>query len=31
MPEGKEWTSGIWAEEELVDAAEWEFKEDTTR
>ncbi|KAL4069032.1 peptidase family M1-domain-containing protein [Scleroderma citrinum] len=31
VPKGKAWTSGVWAEEELVDAAEWEFKEDTTR
>ncbi|KAL4071200.1 peptidase family M1-domain-containing protein [Scleroderma yunnanense] len=31
VPEGKEWTSGVWAEEELVDAAEWEFREDTTK
>ncbi|KAI6159444.1 peptidase family M1-domain-containing protein [Pisolithus thermaeus] len=30
-PKGKDWTSGVWAEEELVDAAEWEFKEDTTK
>ena len=30
-PEGKEWTSGIWAEPELIDAAYWEFEEDTTR
>ncbi|KAK7677928.1 hypothetical protein QCA50_019118 [Cerrena zonata] len=30
-PEGKEWTSGIWAEPELIDAAYWEFEIDTTR
>ncbi|KAK7684336.1 hypothetical protein QCA50_012660 [Cerrena zonata] len=30
-PEGKEWTSGIWAEPELIDAAYWEFEADTTR
>ncbi|PPQ99607.1 hypothetical protein CVT24_005183, partial [Panaeolus cyanescens] len=30
-PAGKEWTSGIWAEPELIDASFWEFKEDTTR
>ncbi|PPQ84726.1 hypothetical protein CVT25_013808 [Psilocybe cyanescens] len=30
-PEGKQWTSGIWAEPELIDAAYWEFSEDTTR
>ena len=28
---GKTWTSGVWAEPEVVDAAHWEFKEDTTR
>ncbi|KAF8202833.1 hypothetical protein BJ912DRAFT_1018714 [Pholiota molesta] len=31
IPEGKQWTSGIWAEPELIDAAYWEFSEDTTR
>ncbi|KAI5991089.1 peptidase family M1-domain-containing protein [Pisolithus orientalis] len=31
VPKGKDWTSGVWAEEELADAAEWEFKEDTTK
>ncbi|KAF9040606.1 leukotriene-A4 hydrolase [Panaeolus papilionaceus] len=30
-PEGKQWTSGIWAEPELIEPAFWEFKEDTTR
>ncbi|KIM39154.1 hypothetical protein M413DRAFT_447486 [Hebeloma cylindrosporum] len=30
-PEGKQWTSGIWAEPEMIDAAYWEFSEDTTR
>ena len=30
-PEGKTWTSGIWAEPELIDAAYWEFSEDTGR
>jgi len=29
--EGKDWTSGIWAEPELIDAAYWEFSEDTGR
>ncbi|KAI0089961.1 metalloprotease [Irpex rosettiformis] len=28
---GKTWTSGIWAEPELIDAAYWEFSEDTTK
>ncbi|KAI0685545.1 peptidase family M1-domain-containing protein [Cytidiella melzeri] len=28
---GKDWTSGIWAEPELIDAAYWEFSEDTTK
>ena len=31
VPEGKTWTSGVWAEPELMDVAYWEFKEDTTR
>ena|ERR1700710_732235 len=31
MPEGKSWTSGVWAEPSLIDDAWWEFKEDTTR
>ncbi|KAG6331249.1 hypothetical protein ID866_7842 [Astraeus odoratus] len=31
VPAGKEWTCGVWAEEELIDAAEWEFKEDTAK
>jgi hypothetical protein len=30
-PEGKEWTTGIWAEPELIEAAYWEFSEDTAR
>lgn len=29
--EDKNWTSGIWAEPELIDAAYWEFFEDTGR
>ncbi|RPD67705.1 zincin, partial [Lentinus tigrinus ALCF2SS1-7] len=29
--EGKEWSTGIWAEPELIDAAYWEFSEDTGR
>jgi hypothetical protein len=29
--EDKEWTSGIWAEPELLEAAYWEFSEDTGR
>ncbi|KAF5361641.1 hypothetical protein D9758_007285 [Tetrapyrgos nigripes] len=29
--EDKEWKSGIWAEPELIDAAYWEFSEDTAR
>ena len=29
--EGRNWTSGIWAEPELIDAAYWEFSEDTNR
>ncbi|KAH7920495.1 hypothetical protein BV22DRAFT_1114838 [Leucogyrophana mollusca] len=29
--EGKDWTSGVWAEPELIDDAHWEFREDTTR
>ncbi|KIY43185.1 hypothetical protein FISHEDRAFT_78691 [Fistulina hepatica ATCC 64428] len=28
---GKEWTSGIWAEPEMIEAAYWEFSEDTAR
>lgn len=28
---GKTWTSGVWAEPELIDASYWEFKEDTAR
>ncbi|KDR68677.1 hypothetical protein GALMADRAFT_231006 [Galerina marginata CBS 339.88] len=30
-PDDKQWTSGIWAEPEMIDAAYWEFSEDTTR
>ncbi|KAF9526415.1 leukotriene-A4 hydrolase [Crepidotus variabilis] len=30
-PEGKSWTSGVWAEPELIEKAFWEFSEDTTR
>ncbi|EIN13273.1 Metalloprotease [Punctularia strigosozonata HHB-11173 SS5] len=30
-PESKKWTTGIWAEPELIDAAYWEFSEDTAR
>jgi leukotriene-A4 hydrolase len=29
--QGKNWTSGVWAEPDLIDDAWWEFKEDTTR
>lgn len=29
--EGKEWSSGIWAEPQLIQDAYWEFSEDTTR
>ncbi|RPD59504.1 zincin [Lentinus tigrinus ALCF2SS1-6] len=29
--EGKEWSTGIWAEPELIDAAYWKFSEDTGR
>ncbi|TFK47915.1 hypothetical protein OE88DRAFT_1664872 [Heliocybe sulcata] len=31
VPEGKEWTSGVWTEPEMLEQAHWEFKEDTTR
>ncbi|KAF9448831.1 hypothetical protein P691DRAFT_775108 [Macrolepiota fuliginosa MF-IS2] len=31
QPEGKTWTSGIWTEPELMEAAYWEFSEDTTK
>jgi len=27
----KQWTSGIWAEPELIDSSYWEFSEDTAR
>ncbi|KII94452.1 hypothetical protein PLICRDRAFT_102250 [Plicaturopsis crispa FD-325 SS-3] len=30
-PEGRKWTTGIWAEPELMEDAYWEFKEDTGR
>ena len=30
-PEDKQWTSGVWAEPELIDQAYWEFSEDTAR
>ncbi|KAK1231374.1 Leucyl aminopeptidase yscIV [Marasmius sp. AFHP31] len=29
--EDKKWKAGIWAEPELIDAAYWEFSEDTTK
>lgn len=29
--DGKEWSCGIWAEPELIEAAYWEFSEDTGR
>ncbi|KAI0757548.1 metalloprotease [Daedaleopsis nitida] len=29
--EGKDWSTGIWAEPELIDAAYWEFSEDVGR
>jgi leukotriene-A4 hydrolase len=29
--EGKSWKSGVWTEPSLLEAAFWEFKEDTTR
>ncbi|KAJ7269987.1 hypothetical protein B0H12DRAFT_1200389 [Mycena haematopus] len=29
--EDKQWKTGIWAEPELIDAAYWEFSEDTSR
>ncbi|PFH48207.1 hypothetical protein AMATHDRAFT_196923 [Amanita thiersii Skay4041] len=29
--EGKEWTSSVWSEPELIDRAYWEFSEDTAR
>ncbi|KZT24720.1 zincin [Neolentinus lepideus HHB14362 ss-1] len=31
VPQGKDWTSGVWTEPEMLDQAHWEFKEDTTR
>ena len=30
-PEDKQWTSGVWAEPQLIDQAYWEFSKDTTR
>ncbi|KAG7442686.1 zincin [Guyanagaster necrorhizus] len=29
--EDRNWTSGVWAEPEMIDAAYWEFSEDTCR
>ena len=29
--EGRKWSCGVWAEPELIDAAYWEFSEDTGR
>ena len=29
--EGKDWSIGIWAEPELIEAAYWEFSEDVGR
>lgn len=31
VPPGRSWSSGLWAEPELIDAAFWEFSEDTCR
>ena len=31
VPEGKTWSSGLWAEPELIQAAYWEFSRDTTK
>ncbi|KIY73540.1 Metalloprotease [Cylindrobasidium torrendii FP15055 ss-10] len=31
VPAGRNWTSGVWAEPETIDAAFWEFSEDTCR
>jgi leukotriene-A4 hydrolase len=28
---GRKWSTGIWAEPEFIDAAYWEFSEDTNR
>ena len=28
---GRNWSAGIWAEPQIIDAAFWEFSEDTTR
>ncbi|KZS90239.1 leukotriene-A4 hydrolase [Sistotremastrum niveocremeum HHB9708] len=28
---GKDWTTGVWAEPEVIDAAHWEFCEDTPK
>ena len=30
-PEDKQWTSGVWAEPQVIDQAYWEFSKDTTR
>ncbi|KAF8168402.1 hypothetical protein B0H34DRAFT_685291 [Crassisporium funariophilum] len=30
-PDGKQWTTGLWAEPEMIDSAFWEFSEDTAR
>ncbi|TDL22284.1 hypothetical protein BD410DRAFT_770293 [Rickenella mellea] len=30
-PEGKTWSTGIWAEPQTIDAAYWEFSEDTAK
>lgn len=29
--EGRDWTTGVWAEPGLIDAAYWEFCEDTSK
>jgi leukotriene-A4 hydrolase len=29
--EDKQWTSGVWAEPQIIDQAYWEFSKDTTR
>lgn len=31
VPEGCGWTSGIWAEPEMITAAHWEFEDATTQ
>lgn len=30
-PSNKQWSSGVWAEPEVIESAFWEFSEDTTR